>query len=35
MEQKEKRKKAPIVSSNKWKVNILRGEKYLNLKNPF
>jgi hypothetical protein len=30
-----KRKKAPKVSSNKGKVNILRGERHFNFKNPF
>jgi hypothetical protein len=28
-------RKAPRVSSNKGEVNILRGEKYFNFKNPF
>jgi hypothetical protein len=32
---KKKRKKAPRVSSNKGEVNILRGEKHFNFKNPF
>jgi hypothetical protein len=35
---KEKRggkRKAPKVSSNKWEVNILRGERHFNLKIPF
>jgi hypothetical protein len=37
MEQKkrERERKAPRVSSNKGKVNILRGEKHFNFKNPF
>jgi hypothetical protein len=37
-ERKRKRRrktKAPRVSSNKGEVNILRGEKHFNLKNPF
>jgi hypothetical protein len=39
-ERKRKRKrmrkrKAPKVSSNKGKVNILRGERHFNFKNPF
>jgi hypothetical protein len=29
------KKKAPSVSSNKQEVNILRGEKHFNFKNPF
>jgi hypothetical protein len=33
MEQKEK--KALRVPSNKGEVNILRGEKHFNFKNPF
>jgi hypothetical protein len=28
-------RKAPRVSSNKWEVNILRGERHFNFKNPF
>jgi hypothetical protein len=28
-------RKAPRVSSNKGEVNILRGEKHFNFKNPF
>jgi hypothetical protein len=28
-------RKAPRVSSNKGEVNILRGKKYFNIKNPF
>jgi hypothetical protein len=38
LEKKEKEKqkrKAPKVSSNKGEVNILRGERYFNFKNPF
>jgi hypothetical protein len=38
-EKKEKERKrkrqAPRVSSNKGKVNILRGEKHFNFENPF
>jgi hypothetical protein len=38
-EQKKKKsgrkRKAPRVSSNKREVNILRGEKHFNFKNPF
>jgi hypothetical protein len=37
-ERKRKRKrkrKAPKVSSNKGEVNILRGERQFNFKNPF
>jgi hypothetical protein len=38
--EKEKKKrgrerKAPIVSSNKGEVNILRGGRHFNFKNPF
>jgi hypothetical protein len=32
---KKRKKKAPRVSSNKGEVNILRGEKHFNFKNPF
>jgi hypothetical protein len=32
---KERKKKAPRVSSNKGEVNILSGEKQFNFKNPF
>jgi hypothetical protein len=28
-----RKRKAPRVSSNKWEVNILRGEKHFNFKN--
>jgi hypothetical protein len=35
MEHIKKGKKAARVSSNKKEVNILRGEKYFNFKNPF
>jgi hypothetical protein len=43
VEKREKRKKrkigrkrkAPRVSSNKGELNILRGEKHFNFKNPF
>jgi hypothetical protein len=31
----KKRGRVPRVSSNKGEVNILRGEKYFNFKNPF
>jgi hypothetical protein len=31
----EERKKAPKVSTNKGEVNILRGERHFNFKNPF
>jgi hypothetical protein len=31
--EKRKKKNSPRVSSNKGKVNILRGEKYFNFKN--
>jgi hypothetical protein len=37
-ERKRKRgrkRKAPRVSSNKGEINILRGEKHFNFKNPF
>jgi hypothetical protein len=34
-EKKGRERKAPRVSSNKWQVNILRGEKHFNFKNPF
>jgi hypothetical protein len=29
------KRKAPKVSSNKGEVNILKGERYFNFKNPF
>jgi hypothetical protein len=32
---KKKEKKAPRVSLNKREVNILRGEKHFNFKDPF
>jgi hypothetical protein len=32
---KGRKRKAPRVSSNKGEVNILRGEKHFNFKNPF
>jgi hypothetical protein len=32
---REKEKRAPKVSSNKGEVNILRGERHFNFKNPF
>jgi oligoribonuclease NrnB/cAMP/cGMP phosphodiesterase (DHH superfamily) len=32
---KKRKKGALIVSSNKGEVNILRGEKHFNFKNPF
>jgi hypothetical protein len=32
---KKKKKRAPKVSSNKGGVNILRGERRFNFKNPF
>jgi hypothetical protein len=35
IEKKRKERKAPRVSSNKGEVNILRGEKHFNFKNPF
>jgi hypothetical protein len=31
----ERKRKAPKVSSNKGEVNILRGERFFNFKNPF
>jgi hypothetical protein len=31
----KRKRKAPRVSSNKGKVNILRGERQFNFKNPF
>jgi hypothetical protein len=34
-EKKQKMRKAPKVSSNKGEVNILRGERHFNFKNPF
>jgi hypothetical protein len=34
-EKKERKGKAPRVSSNKGELNILRGEKHFNFKNPF
>jgi hypothetical protein len=33
--EKEKKRKAPKVSSNKGGVNILRGDRHFNFKNPF
>jgi hypothetical protein len=30
-----RKRKAPRVFLNKWEVNILRGEKHFNFKNPF
>jgi hypothetical protein len=33
--EKKGERKAPRVSSNKGEVNILRGEKHFNFKNPF
>jgi hypothetical protein len=30
-----RKRKAPRVSSNKREINILRGEKHFNFKNPF
>jgi hypothetical protein len=35
MEQKKRERKVLRVSLNKGEVNILRGEKYFNFKNPF
>jgi hypothetical protein len=32
---KKGERKAPRVSSNKGEVNILRGERHFNFKNPF
>jgi hypothetical protein len=32
---KGRERKAPRVSSNKGEVNILRGERHFNVKNPF
>jgi hypothetical protein len=32
--ERKKKKKAPKVFSNKGEVNILRGERYFNFKNP-
>jgi hypothetical protein len=32
---KRRERKAPRVSSNKWKINILTGERHFNFKNPF
>jgi hypothetical protein len=32
---KREKRKAQKVSSNKGEVNILRGERHFNLKNPF
>jgi hypothetical protein len=34
-EKRGRERKAPRVSANKGEVNILRGEKYFNFKNPF
>jgi hypothetical protein len=34
-EKGKRKEKAPRVSSNKREVNILRGEKYFNFKDPF
>ncbi len=34
MEKRGRKRKAPRVSSNKGEVNILRGEKHFNFKNP-
>jgi hypothetical protein len=33
--ERERKRKAPKVSSNKWEVNILRGEICFNFKIPF
>jgi hypothetical protein len=33
-EERGRERKAPGVSSNKWEVNILRGEIHFNFKNP-
>jgi hypothetical protein len=33
--ERERKRKAPKVSSNKGEVNILRGERCFNFKNPF
>jgi hypothetical protein len=33
--EREGKRKAPGVSSNKREVNISRGEKHFNFKNPF
>jgi hypothetical protein len=35
MKKREKKGKAPIVSSNKREANILKGEKHFNFKNSF
>jgi hypothetical protein len=34
-EREKRKRKAPKVSSNNGKVNILRGERRFNFKNPF
>jgi hypothetical protein len=33
--ERKRKRKAPKVSSNKGEVNILRGERHFNFKNPF
>jgi hypothetical protein len=35
LKRQRKKRKAPKVSSNKGKINILRGEGHFNFKNPF
>jgi hypothetical protein len=34
-EKRERKRKAPKVTSNKGEINILKGERHINFKNPF